>query len=254
MGSEYSLTENQQQIKQRFREDVGYWPPSFDAVLQIDPEFFEKYRKWLSYPMEGDGLDPKTREFVLIAAYSQVTHLGTEGIERHVERAFDEGATVSEILEVLQISSVLGMHSYMRGAEILDEQMGLSETLDDEEFERLLDEWEEKRGYRPEWWRPYVAPDPGYLWEYLEYSAHPWLTGTLDPKVREFLYIANDATPAHLLQEGIDAHMENAIGLGATADELAEVFQLVTLLSFDTIVEGLPILVDVAERRGELDG
>lgn len=252
MASGYELTEQQRRVKRRFEDEVGYWQPSFDPVLRMDPEFFERYREWVSYSFATDDLDPKTKEFILIAVYSQVTHLHEDGIERHVGRAFDEGATVSEVLEVLQIASVLGMHSYMIGAKILDEKMGLSAEFAQEELDNILDEFESKRGYRPDWWGPYIAPDPDYFRTYLDYSSHPWLTGSLDPKVREFIYIANDAAPAHLLEEGIGAHMDSAIELGATAEELAAVFQLASVLALDTILEGLPVLVREAEQRGLL--
>ncbi|MEY7851761.1 carboxymuconolactone decarboxylase family protein [Natrarchaeobius sp. A-rgal3] len=249
MGSKTTLTAEQREIKDRFREDVGYWEPGFDDLLRIDPEFFDAYREWFAYPHTEGALEPKVREFVLIAAYSQTTHLGEDGISRHVGRALDAGATVEEVFEVLQIASVLGVHSYMIGAKLLDERLGLFESMDDAAFEAFLDEFEEKRGYRPDWWGPYVAPDPAFLRVYLEYSSHPWLTGSLDPKTREFLYIAIDSTPAHLLEEGIDAHMANAIELGATADELAEVLQLTSLLTFDTMIAGAPALVEEARKR-----
>jgi len=222
-------------------------------VLRIDPEFFERYREWVSFSFTSDVLDPKTKEFILIAAYSQVTHLHRDGIDRHVSRAFDEGATVSEVLEVLQIASCLGMHSYMIGAKILDEKKELSDAFDQDRLDDILDEFAEKRGYRPDWWGPYIAPAPEYFQTYLEYSSHPWLNGSLDPKIREFLYIAIDSTPAHLLEEGIDGHMDNAIELGATAEELAEVLQLTSVLALDTMLQGVPSLVTEAEKRGLLN-
>ncbi len=252
MSSSEELTAAERDLKERFIEGVGYWEPGFDAVLRRDPEFFEVYRDWARYPHETGGLDAVEKEFVLIAAYGQVTHCRSAGIRRHVGRAFEAGASFDEILEVLQIASVLGMHSYMIGAEIMDDALEIAADLSEATFEKFLDDFEEKRGYRPDWWAPYYAPDPEFFDRYVDYSAHPWQDGALDQKIREFLYIAIDATPAHLLEEGIAGHMENALELGATREELAEVFELVSTLSFDTITTGLPILVDEAKDRGQL--
>lgn len=247
--SEVELTDAEQSIKEQFREEVGYWHPAFDEVLKEDPTFFDRYREWYRFPYDSDALDPKVTEFILIAAYSQTTHLRSQGIRRHIGRAFDAGATFEEILEVLQIATVLSVHSYMTGAKILDEQLDISARTDDDVIEEFLDTFEEKRHYRPEWWGPYIAPDPSYFEAYVDFSGHVWEDGVLDPKVREFIYIAIDATPAHLLEEGIDGHMENAIEYGATQEELVQVFELVSLLSLDTLSVGLPILVDEARNR-----
>lgn len=252
MSESDELTQDERELKEQFIADVGYWEPGFDAVLRCDPEFFEVYREWGSYPHETDALAPEIREFVMIAAYSQTTTCRAAGIRRHVGRAFEAGAEFEEILEVLQIASVLGMHSFMIGAEILDDELGLSEDFSGEAFESFLDDFENRRGYRPEWWAPYYAPDPEFFDRYVDYSAHPWEQGVLAPKTREFLYIAIDATPAHLLEEGIDGHMQNALELGATREELVEVFELVSTLSFDTITTGIPILVDEARERDHL--
>lgn len=249
MPTSDELTAAEQAIKDAFKEDVGYWDPSFDHVLREDATFFERYREWYRYPYESDALDPVVKEFILIAAYSQTTHMRPDGIRRHIRRAFDAGATFEEILEVLQITTVLSVHSYMIGAKILDDVLGISEQTDDAVIDGFLDTFEEKRKYRPEWWGPYIAPDPDYFETYTEFSGHPWEEGVLEPKVREFIYIAIDATPAHLLEEGIEGHMENAVEYGATQEELAEVFELVSLLSLDTLAEGLPILVEEAQNH-----
>lgn len=252
MAPDVELTAEQAAIKDAFRDDVGYWLDAFDHLLALDPEFFEVFGEWLAHPYESDALDAKTKEFVLIAVYANATHLDDAGIRRHVRRAFEEGASVEEVLEVLQTSSVLGMHSYMIGGQVLYEEVE-EVRIADERVEALLDTFEERRGFRPEGWVPYVSPDPEFFEKYVDYSAHPWTTGTLDPEVREFVYIANDAAPAHLLEEGIRGHLQAVRdNYDATPAEIACVLQLVSLLAVDTIAHGVPILVEEAERAGVL--
>ena len=54
-----------------------------------------------------------------------------------------------------------------------------------------------------------LAPD---LFEaYVEFSSVPWKTGTLEPKVKEMIYIAFDAAATHLYVPGLKLHLRNAV-------------------------------------------
>ena len=61
--------------------------------------------------------------------------------------------------------------------------------------------------------------DPELFAAYTEFSSVPWRSGTLSPKVKEFVYIAFDTAATHLYVKGLKLHIENAIGYGATPQE-----------------------------------
>jgi alkylhydroperoxidase/carboxymuconolactone decarboxylase family protein YurZ len=74
-------------------------------------------------PMLSGVLDPKTIEFLAIAVDASCTHLYAPGVRRHIAKALELGATVEEITAVLQLTSVLGIHSLSVGAPILLEEV-----------------------------------------------------------------------------------------------------------------------------------
>jgi len=97
-------------------------------------------------------------------------------------------------------------------------------------------------------WDDVLKLDPNFLDAYAKYSSVPWTTGTLEPKVREFVYIAADAAPTHLYEPGLRLHIRNAIRYGASKAELMEVLELVTAIGVHTITESVPILMQEAEK------
>ena len=48
----------------------------------------------------------------------------------------------------------------------------------------------------------------------------------LEPKVKELIYTAFDASATHMYVPGLRQHIENALGYGATPAEVMEVFEL----------------------------
>ena len=70
----------------------------------------------------------------------------------------------------------------------------------------------------------------------------------LEPKVKEFIYIAIDAATTHLYLPGLRVNMRNAFAHGATRDEIFEVLMLVSAIGIHSCNEGVPMLVEEIER------
>jgi len=117
-----NLTEYQQEVKADFTETRGYWHSFWDEMLELDPELFAAYTEFSSVPWLTGTLSPKIKEFVYIAFDTASTHLYVKGLKLHIENAIGYGATAQEILEVMEIASVLGMHATMSAAPILAEE------------------------------------------------------------------------------------------------------------------------------------
>ena len=144
------------------------------------------------------------------------------GIRQHIKAALGRGATADEIMEVLELTATLGIHAMNIGVpilvEVLDEK-GLRTgpaPLTDRQEEMKAD-FTKTRGYWHEFWDEMLELDPELFAAYTEFSSVPWRTGTLAPKVKEFVYIAFDTAATHLYVKGLKLHIENAIGYGATA-------------------------------------
>ena len=249
------LSERQQAIKDNFIENRGYWSDIWDQVLHLSPDYFEAYTELSSVPWTHGVLEPKVKEFMYIAADASTTHLYNAGTRIHIQNALRHGATVDEVFEVLQLTSVLGIHSCIVGVPILLEElaaagMGVEETLDARR-EALKTSFTESRGY----WAPFLEGllqlSPEFFEAYLKLSSVPWRTGTLEPKVKEFVYIAIDGATTHLYEPGLRQHIRNAIGHGASKDELMEVLQLVSAIGVHTMTDSVPILMKEAKAAGK---
>lgn len=104
----------------------GQWNPNWDAFYELDPAWTEKFMAMGLSPMLSGVLDPKTIEFLAIAVDASCTHMYAPGVRRHIRNALALGATQQEITAVLQLTSVLGIHSMSLGAPILQEEMALA--------------------------------------------------------------------------------------------------------------------------------
>ena len=118
----------------------------------------------------------------------------------------------------------------------------------------LKDAFEQALGY----WHPtcgqVLATSPAWFEAWLAYTAVPWRTGTLAPKVKEFIYITLNASTAHLHEPALRQHIANALRLGATAAEILEVFQIISILGIHSLMLGIPILLEEASANGhEID-
>jgi alkylhydroperoxidase/carboxymuconolactone decarboxylase family protein YurZ len=116
-----ALTARQQQIKDEFIAVRGTWSTAFDAVLELDAEFVAAYLEWAAVPVRKQHLEPKVRELIFIAADAAATHLYEPGIRQHVRAALHLGASPVEVMEVLELTSTLGIHACNIGIPLLIE-------------------------------------------------------------------------------------------------------------------------------------
>jgi alkylhydroperoxidase/carboxymuconolactone decarboxylase family protein YurZ len=119
----------------------------------------------------------------------------------------------------------------------------------DERRERLKAEFTANRGYWHSFWDGVLELDPDLFEAYIEFSSVPWKSGPLEPKVKELVYIAFDASATHLYVPGLKLHMQNAVRLGATAGEIMEVLAIVSVIGIHAATTAAPILAEIAAQR-----
>ncbi|KJK08369.1 carboxymuconolactone decarboxylase family protein [Pseudomonas tussilaginis] len=102
--------------------DAGNWNPAWDSLAELDAQWMEKFLGMATHPLRKGILEPKTFELIAIAVDASCTHLYAPGVRRHIRKALEVGASVEEILAVLQLTSILGIHSMALGAPILVEE------------------------------------------------------------------------------------------------------------------------------------
>jgi len=218
----------------------------WDEALATREEYVRAALALIEVPERSGYLTPKVRAFVRLALESAVTHLREAGVRSAMVDALDAGATRDEILEVLVVASTLGVHGM--NAEVLAEALlergsALPELTDRQT--RIREEYTAVRGY----WRDFLDPTltlaPDFLEAYLEFSGAPWRHGVLEPKVREFIYLAFDTSPTHLHMAGLRVHIDNALGYGATPDEIVEVMAIAAAMGLQSLALGLTVLRDL---------
>jgi alkylhydroperoxidase/carboxymuconolactone decarboxylase family protein YurZ len=250
-----SLTPRQQESKDAFVDQRGVWSPLWESIARIDPDFLDAYRELSMVPWRKTHLDAKTKELIYIAIDANATHMYLPGVRSHIQAAFRAGATVQEIMEVIECASTLGIHAMNIGVPILTEVLtekgmrtGPAEL--DEHQEKLKEDFTRTRGYWHSFWDEILELDPEMFEAYTEFSSVPWRNGTLGPKVREFIYIAFDVAATHLYKPGLKLHLENAIDYGATVGEILEVMEIASVLGIHAATSAVPLLVVVAEAAG----
>jgi alkylhydroperoxidase/carboxymuconolactone decarboxylase family protein YurZ len=107
---------------------AGEWNPNWEPFYQLDPVWTEAFMAMGTKPMLSGVLDPKVIEFIAIAVDASCTHLYAPGVRRHIRKALALGASREEITAVLQLTSVLGIHTMSLGAPILHEELAALET------------------------------------------------------------------------------------------------------------------------------
>jgi alkylhydroperoxidase/carboxymuconolactone decarboxylase family protein YurZ len=116
-------TERQQQLKQDFIAARGYWNPFWEGLLSLDADFFEAYLAFSGVPWRKGVLEPKFKELIYVAIDAATTHLYEPGLRQHIRNALGYGATKDEIMEVLELVSVLGIHACTLGVPVLLEEL-----------------------------------------------------------------------------------------------------------------------------------
>ncbi|MGC2175211.1 MAG: carboxymuconolactone decarboxylase family protein [Acidimicrobiales bacterium] len=249
-----ALSDAQSKLREQFLDDFGYWNREWEEVLTTDETFFASYLEFAAGPYRSGHLDPLVRELVHIAVDASATHLFEPGIRAHVRRALELGGTSHQIMEVLEMTATLGIHSCIIAVPILLEELGDRAPANDslsEHQERIKADFVANRGYWNPFWDGMLVLDADFMDSYMRFSSVPWLTDVLQPKVRELVIIAFDVAATHLFVPGLHQHIRNALGYGAPSEEIMEVIEIASTLGIHSCNLGVPILLEELRRAGD---
>ena len=77
-----------------------------------------------------------------------------------------------------------------------------------------------------------------------------YTSGVFTPKLAEFLSIAVDASITHMYAPGTRRHIQSALKLGATPEEIMEVLKICVSQGLQSCNLGIPILAEELQRAG----
>lgn len=174
----------------------------------------------------GEPLNPLAGALIRLGVAASVTCLDRTAIIGTVEGAFDAGASIEQVQEIIALVSGLGVHSLMASSVVVLDAAVRRGLLDadapvDEDRQAL---WDCHVGRNP-FWIDFRAEMPGFLEAMLRlspdiftaffaYCAIPWASGTVRAWIKELVAMACDASPTHRFRPGFRVHLRNAIKLG----------------------------------------
>jgi alkylhydroperoxidase/carboxymuconolactone decarboxylase family protein YurZ len=132
-GAAYGIHDDSLRIKQQLVVRCGNWPEAFTIFLEMDPSFFQDDMELSSFSYsEIKALQPKDRGLVLCALNYASTDLNARGTKIHIRNALKLGATPDEIIEMLDIIALMGIHGVARSTSIVDRPVSYSKTQSNE--------------------------------------------------------------------------------------------------------------------------
>jgi alkylhydroperoxidase/carboxymuconolactone decarboxylase family protein YurZ len=149
---------------------------------------------------------------------------------------------MEEVLDVIGLTYLVGIHTVTNGTRILlelQEELNMSSPQQPLQFDpdrqRIKDEFICQRGFWTDTWNPILELNPSFFEAYSNFSSQSVKANVLEPKVRELITCAFDASTTHLYHLGTKIHMRNALNLGATPGEIIEMLEIVSLQGIDGV-------------------
>lgn len=231
---------------------------TFEAVYEMDPAIVGGVVEMQEAIETRGALEPKDRALISLALAASPTHLKADQTRVHIADALNKGATKGEICEVLELASVLGIHGFIPGVQLILQKFGGLENVKpmlgpdaEARAEKAKEAFLAKRGYMGDIWEANCWLAPDFVSAYATYSGVPWQTDALSGKMKEFIYITIDLSPTHGDTGGAYFHMEQSFDrYDASLDEVLEVLEIIGLFGFQTHMMALPILKEELAKRG----
>ena len=200
----------------------------------------------------NDVLDPKLVVLIRLIMDVTATHLYAPGVQKHIQDALKTGLSRDEIMQVFKLASVVGIHSCALGVPILQAELDSLGYVADDEASSVLtptcDELRAQGNFNPLWETLYEW-DPVYLEDFLKMATHAWTNGILPPLWIELLCIAGDATITHMWAPGTQRHMQAALALGASSEQILAVLKIVSLQGIEACELGSAVLKNLLKEN-----
>ncbi|WP_176086139.1 carboxymuconolactone decarboxylase family protein [Martelella sp. HB161492] len=241
----------------RLEKALGIAHPALAVVAEMDPPLAAEFTAMAEAIADANALSKKDQALIQIAINATVVHLNADMLRAHIATALAEGATAGEIREVLELTSVLGIHGTIPGMLILSEDEGGLETIRETadparkaSAKAAHAAFEAKRGPLTPAWQTMTYFAPELVTAYAGFSGVPWSTSHLPAKMKELVYIAIDLLPQHVHMEGTRVHVRKAREKGASDAEIISVVRMIALMGVQTHMLALPILKEELEKAG----
>jgi alkylhydroperoxidase/carboxymuconolactone decarboxylase family protein YurZ len=231
-------------------EATGPWDNS--ALTQFrewEPSWVEQCLKMSADPWTSGVLPRKDVELISLAVNAACTNMSAEGTRRHIRGALEAGATRDEILMTLKVGSLLSLHTCSLGAPILlEEARAAGVTSTPRKAATPVCDKMKAAGQWNSAWDAFFEIAPEWTEAIIAVSLPVYTSGVFSPKLAEFLSIAVDASITHMYAPGTRRHIQTALKLGATIEEIMEVLKICVAAGMQASNLGVPILAEELHR------
>ncbi len=97
-------------------------------------------------------------------------------------------------------------------------------------------------------WDAFFEIAPAWTEAIIAVSLPVYTSGVFSPKLAELMSIAVDASITHMYAPGTRRHVQSALKLGATIEEIMEVFKICVASGMQASNLGIPILAEELQR------
>jgi alkylhydroperoxidase/carboxymuconolactone decarboxylase family protein YurZ len=231
--------------------DDGPW--DHDALAKFhewDPVFVDQCLPMSNSPWTNNILPRKDVELISLAVNAAITNLSAGGTRRHIRGALQAGATREEILMVIKIASLLSIHTASLGAPILLEEAKVA-GVKLKPKKLATTPVCDKMKAAGQWntgWDGFFEVDPAWTEAIIAASLPVYTSGIFSPRQAELLSIAVDASITHMYAPGTRRHIQSALKLGVTMEEIMEVLKICVSQGMQACNLAIPILAEEFER------
>lgn len=236
---------------------IGPWDNSALAMLrEWDPVWVDQCLEMSKEPWTSGVLPLKDVELISIAVSAACTNLDASGTRRHIRGALEAGASREEILMILKIASLLSLHTCSLGAPILLEEAKTTGVMQGHAAKSATPVCDKMKS-AGQWntaWDAFFEIDAAWTEAIIAASLPVYTSGILSPKLAELLSIAVDASITHMYAPGTRRHIQTALKLGVTIEEIMEVLKICVSLGMQACNLGIPILAEELDRASARAG
>lgn len=215
-----------------------------------DPVFVGQCLKMSNDPWTSNILPSKDVELISLAVNVACTNLSVDGTRRHIRGALEAGATRAEVLMVIKIASLLSIHTASLGSPILLEEAkaaGVKPKLKQPAATPVCDKMKSAGQWNAAW-DAFYEMDPAWTEAIIAASLPVYTSGVFTPKFAELLSIAVDVSFTHMYAPGTRRHIQSALKLGVTMEEIMEVFKICVSQGIQASNLAVPILDEELQR------
>jgi alkylhydroperoxidase/carboxymuconolactone decarboxylase family protein YurZ len=235
-----------ERIKDAFIAQRGYWRPWVEILLDGCPAFVEHYARYAGHPARSGPLSDRMVELIYVALDASSSHLFEPGLQTHMEKALQVGASRADIFDVLHLVAVQGVSSVCQAAAILAECAGRDGPPPDVGLQQRMEQVGPAHSIASS---SMAALDPAYAEVLMDFIEHGGPGTGLTPAESSLVQLALHACFTAFNPDAVRQIVTTALSQGLTTAALSQAIQMGAHLAVHGAALGANVYGRVAPTR-----